>query len=112
MKEGSEIFIRSEFRPDLRARVDYGASDPRLPAVPLPVLPWGSRRQIPDTASFPVLPVFSGCGEKTDKSDKTKEVGKDDKSHREPVKDYQAIARDGFLPGKIPPGGAHATIFA
>ncbi|MGC4107624.1 MAG: hypothetical protein QM753_14990 [Thermomicrobiales bacterium] len=69
------LFIRAADRPDLRAvfaeTPEPSDADPCVAALPRPLR-------------------FSGCNEKSDKADKTKEVGKDDKAHRAPVRDRRA----------------------
>lgn len=99
MKEKSSIFIRSEHRPDLRAALG--------PDVVAGILPAASC-----FSTFPRSLQFSGCGEKNDKSDKTKEVGKDDKAFRAPVKDRGISAHEGSFVTGTPGESAYSTIFA
>jgi hypothetical protein len=68
----ASLFIAADLRPDLRAVFADGpepdASAPCIASLPRPLR-------------------FSGCNEKSDKADKVKEIGKDDKSNRAPVRD-------------------------
>jgi len=75
MSRKSQIFIHSEFRPDLRAAMDRDA----IANVPL------ADPASNCLTSFPRGYLLKGCGSdtKNDKSDKTKEVGKDDKAVKE-----------------------------
>ncbi|MGC4190703.1 MAG: hypothetical protein QM589_06020 [Thermomicrobiales bacterium] len=69
------LFIASSHRPDLRAAFsETPGTDPQSSCI----------------ATLPRPLLFSGCNEKSDKADKTKEVGKDDKSNRAPVRDRRA----------------------
>jgi hypothetical protein len=69
-------------------------------------------------ASFPQGYTFSGCKEdKSDKDkevsgDKTKEVGKDDKAGRAPVKDRAVRLRDGRIDAAASVDSVFATVFA
>lgn len=65
------LFITSAHRPDLRA-VFSESPDPISSTC---------------IATLPRPLLLSGCNEKSDKADKVKEVGKDDKSNRAPVRD-------------------------
>jgi len=97
----SEIFIRPEHRPDLRAATG-------------PIVGRGSapRPEADCFTSFPRSYRLSGCGEKNDKSDKKKEVGKDDKAVRDPVKDYAFRAYEGTFVADSVMETAHTSMFA
>jgi hypothetical protein len=99
VKEKSSIFIRAEHRPDLRAALGPDAGARILPSASC-------------FSTFPRSYQFSGCGEKNDKSDKTKEVGKDDKAFREPVRDRGLAVQEGSYQGGTPGDRAYSTIFA
>ncbi len=94
------IFIRPEYRPDLRAALSQSLGTISEPGA-------GSC-----FSSFPCSYVFSGCNEKSDKADKVKEIGKDDKAHRSPVKDRAIRACEGSISGDSLAESAFATIFA
>ena len=98
MSDTSAIFIRAEHRPDLRAALGPQSA--------------GSVAAPNCFASFPRSYQFSGCNEKSDKADKTKEVGKDDKAHRAPVKDHVVNAFDGPRAEDMMAANAYATMFA
>jgi hypothetical protein len=68
------LFIASTHRPDLRAIfTPQPGTDPQASCI----------------ATLPRPLLFSGCNEKSDKADKVKEIGKDDKANRSPVRDRQ-----------------------
>lgn len=100
MNDSSPIFIRAEHRPDLRAALSANVGTGIDPAAPHCF------------SSFPRSYLFSGCNEKSDKADKVKEIGKDDKAHRAPVKDRAIRAFEGSLVGDTGASSAHATMFA
>jgi hypothetical protein len=100
MKNQSSIFIRPEYRPDLRAALGpITGTDPASAGSSC-------------FASFPRSYLFSGCNEKSDKADKVKEIGKDDKANRNPVKDRAIRALEGSLTSDPLAENAYATIFA
>lgn len=66
------LFIRLSHRPDLRAVFAETLESPLTSSC---------------IATLPRPLLFSGCNEKSDKADKVKEIGKDDKSNRAPVRD-------------------------
>lgn len=92
MRPDNPLFIRSADRPDLRA-----------PALERDDLTAGSA-----FSTFPRSYLFSGCNEKED----TKKDGKDDKSHRAPVKDRAMRAREGAMLQLGGADNAFATVFA
>jgi hypothetical protein len=107
----SNIFIRPEFRPDLRAAMADVAGRGTLPSVPsedlcLPSLP------IPYLCAHCSVALFKGCGgEKSDKADKKVEVGKDDKA-RVPVQERASLTPEGSIASDSPARSAYPTIFA
>jgi hypothetical protein len=63
-------------------------------------------------SSFPRSYYFSGCNEKSDKVDKSKELQKDDKSNRAPVKDHTLRAQEGSVTSDSSALDVYTTIFA
>jgi len=98
----SDIFIRQEFRPDLR-RPSIGEL---LPAVPV--------RQA-GLAGYSIPCWCKGCGSDNSEGEKTKEIviGKsDDKGARAPVKDRSAALFDDSVECESPTGSVYWTFFA